>query len=368
MNILQFICPVGFYGAERWILALVNNADPNVVRYDLAVTDETAGQDLRIVDQFPKNHGRAYKLPMASRFDFSVVSKLVKIIKDRQIDIIHTHGYKSDILGLLAAKRAGIKAVATPHGFGMPNDFKLKMFVRLGAFSLRFFDLVVPLSHQLKAEVSEFGVSETKIHYIQNGVDLTEIDRYLSDGEHHHKKAEAKIGFVGQMIPRKNLRDLLDVFDLVHKELPHTKLQLLGDGEERPELELYAKSLPSHHAIEFLGFRDDRMNYLRDFQLFVMTSRDEGIPRCLMEAMGMKIPVAAYDIRGVDQLIEHNVTGMLSQFGDTRRLSEHWIRLLSDKDHAKRLGSAAREFVQARFSAERMANEYAELFQGLLRG
>lgn len=374
IRILQFICPTGFYGAERWILALANNSHADLMSHELAVTLESDDQDLEIVNQFKV--GNTYKVPMKGRFDLKVVSKLAEIVRQNKIDIIHTHGYKSDIIGLLVAKKTNILSVSTPHGFGIPNDFKLKIFVRLGAFSLRFFDQVVPLSHQLMDEVRAYGVAEKKCTYIRNAVDLTEVDEFLRQKKQPDVVAtdrKKQIGFIGQMIPRKNIKDAIDIFNQLWKknEEAHNKqgieFVLLGDGESRHELEQYARSLPSNKAIHFLGFRNDRLDILKDLDLFVMTSRDEGIPRCLMEACAMEIPIAAYNIPGIDQLVSHEQTGLLAPFGDKNLLAQYWDKLLNDVDYAQTLSRAARKFVMDKFSGQRMADEYYALFTQLLR-
>jgi glycosyltransferase involved in cell wall biosynthesis len=358
--------PVGFYGAERWILALVNNSDSEKVMHDLVVTSESPKQDLKIIQEYPTGHGKTHVINMNSRVDFAVITQLCKIIDDRKIDVIHTHGYKSDILGLIAAKKAGIKCISTPHGFGQPNDFKLKVYIKLGAFFLRFFDRVVPLSTQLKNESIAYGVPEGKISYIQNGVDLTEVEKYRKAKQPKNGSDNKIIGFIGQMIPRKNIKDLLDIFDATHKQVPNTELQILGDGQSRKEMEEYAKTLASFDYIYFLGFRYDRMEYLKQFDIFAMTSKDEGIPRCLMEAMGMELAVAAYDIPGIDQLITHNDTGLLADFGDKEALTKHWIELLTNDEASKKLATMAKAFVDEKFSGQRMARAYLALFDQLV--
>ena len=136
INILQLICSTGFYGAERWVLALANNMNYEHFNCELAVTMEPEQETLEIVKQFKST---THEIPMGSRFDLSVVRKLADVIDNNQIDIIHTHGYKSDILGLLAAKKAGIKCVATPHGFDGSDSLKMRLFGIVGDFSLRFF-------------------------------------------------------------------------------------------------------------------------------------------------------------------------------------------------------------------------------------
>jgi glycosyltransferase involved in cell wall biosynthesis len=105
---------------------------------------------------------------------------------------------------------------------------------------------------------------------------------------------------------------------------------------------------------------------LKQFDIFAMTSEDEGIPRCLMEAMGMELAVAAYDIAGIDQLVEHEKTGLLAQFGDTETLTRYWIELLTDLKKSNQLAKRAREFVDEKFSGQRMAREYFELFERLV--
>ena len=109
INVLQFICPTGFYGAERWILALAKHLPKTSIRCDLAVTLENESRDLELVRIFRNECGETFELPMSHRFDIGIINKLVKLIKERDIHIIHTHGYKSDILGVIAAKKGRYK-------------------------------------------------------------------------------------------------------------------------------------------------------------------------------------------------------------------------------------------------------------------
>jgi len=363
VRVLQFICPTGFYGAERWILALARYLDPSVIECDLAVTAESENKNLEISVKYKELGLNVIEVPMNHKFDFSAISRLAKVIHENKIDIIHTHGYKSDIIGVLAARKAGIPCVVTPHGFENAKDLKLKTFIWLGCKAMRFADAVIPLSPQLVKDCRKTGVPENKITYIQNGVDLSEVENTAIPERDSNFK---RIGFVGQMISRKNINDLLDIFDALHAKHPETKLILLGDGDSREELETYAGTLSSKDSIEFLGFRDDRLELLKSFDLFVMTSTLEGIPRCLMEATAAQIPVAAYDISGIDQLIKHNKTGLLAPLGDKEQLLHYWEELLFNKDKAESLSIAAKKHVYDQYSAKRMAEEYTELFKQLV--
>jgi len=369
LKVLQFICSTGFYGAERWVLALAKYLNPNEVNCHLAVTLESNNDELKIVDEFNRLDGSVFQLPMNNRFDLKVVDRLVEVIKSNDIDIIHTHGYKSDILGLLAAKKAGIRIIITPHGFENSIDYKLRLFIWLGCQFFRFADIVAPLSKALCNDVRGFGVKEERLVYVQNGVDLSEVEEQkIKESALKSVGDNKRIGFVGQMISRKNIKDILDIFESLAGKYPNITLSLLGDGESRPELEEYTKSLSHKSRIEFLGFRDDRLELLQSFDLFVMTSSLEGIPRCLMEATAMGIPVAAYNIAGIDQLIEHEKTGLLAPFGKKELLSSYWETLLFNQEKAEQLSNAACEYVNANYSGKRMANEYTDLFQDLVKG
>lgn len=368
LNVLQFICPTGFYGAERWILALAKHLPAEEVRCDLAITLEDNSRDHELVRKYREECGETFEIPMSHRFDLGVIKKLVSLIKEREIDVIHTHGYKSDILGVVAARKAGIKCVVTPHGFENVNDFKLRLFIWLGCKAMGFADRVVPLSSQLMEDSRRMGVKEDKLVYIQNGVDLSEVEtQRLLPNPIKAMSKEKRIGFVGQMISRKNIHDILDIFEQLSTRHNNLRLIFVGDGDSRTELEAYAKKLKSTDKIEFLGFRNDRLELLQSFDLFVMTSTLEGIPRCLMEACAMGIPVAAYNIAGIDQLITHEQSGLLANPGDKDTLTGYWEKLLNDREYAQSLTDNAQQYVNKHYSAQRMANEYLALFNRLIR-
>ncbi len=374
IKVLHFICSTGFYGAEKWILALANNSDPTLVTSELVVTKERENQDLQLVRDFNALGMTSHEVKMSGRFDPRAIKALVKLIKDQQIDILHSHGYKSDILGIIAAKVAGIKCITTPHGFEKTNDRKLEMFIAAGCRTFKYFDYTVPLSRELYADVQKYNVPDEKIVYIRNGVDLKDI-AYRKPAENPVVRADNEplnlpekktIGFIGQMIDRKNVSHLLDVFDKLASENSGLELVLLGDGISRAKFEEYADTLSSRDRISFLGFQTDPLSYLKTFDLFVMCSTLEGIPRCLMESMAMGVPVAAYDIAGVNQLLEHNTTGLLATLNNKNELYDCCKKLLWDEKLANEISAAAAAHINDKFSARRMAVEYTELYQQLL--
>lgn len=365
-KVLQFICPTGLYGAEMWILALAKNLNREKVDCELAVTHEFDGQNLALCDRYEELDLPAYKLEMSGRFDPSAILGLCSLIKQRKFDIIHTHGYKSDLLGLIAAKITGIKAVSTAHGFENARDAKLKIFIRLGCLALRYFDRIAPLSEELERDLLRLRIPRDKIRLIQNGVDIDEIRSAEETAfASLFPPVVKKIGYVGQLISRKNLIDLLKAYDLFFSDHEDSLLIVVGDGSQKEELESCARSLKSSSHIQFLGYRKDRLRVLREMDVFTMTSSLEGIPRCMMEAMCMGVPVAAYDIPGVDKLIIPDVTGISVPFGDPIELKRGWERLFRDGVFRSRLADNAKQHILTGFSAAGMAEQYTELYRQL---
>jgi len=365
-NVLHFICPTGFYGAERWVLALAGQMGGARGRCELAITSENPEQKFEIFERYPASVGNRHRLEMTGSFDFSIVRRLGNLLKEQQIDVIHTHGYKSDIIGYLAARRAGIACVSTPHGFGIHNDAKLRFYYYISGHFLKRFDRVAPLSEELAGQVREMGVAETHLRVIENALDVDEVDAVVTASRKHESSKISRIGYVGQLISRKQIDQLINVFSRLSATEPDLELVIAGEGAERSALESQASSLDCCDKISFLGFVEDRLELMRTFDMFVMTSASEGIPRSLMEAMALSLPVVAYNIPGVDVLIKHGATGLLSPLDDKDSLASNISTLIADVGVAQQLGKGARKHVEKRFSASRMADEYQALYIELL--
>ena len=364
---MQFICPTGFYGAERWVLMLARALDERVVRSDLVVVRERGMPELELVARYP---GHVTEISTSGRFDVRAVSTLRALLRERGTDVLHTHGYKSDLIGLVAARLAGTPCISTPHGFGETRHMSRlrKLYHHAGGRSLRWFDHVVPLSPELVDEVLAFGVPPERVSLVENAVDLTDVP----DGDAASEavpvlsedfRERRIIAFAGQLIPRKRVDRIIDTFHSLWVDDPSLGLLILGDGPDRASLEQRVDDAGCADAVRFLGFREDRLHLLRDASLFVMASSQEGVPRVMMEAMSLALPIVAYDIAGVDQLIEHDVDGLLAPGGNEEFYRHCWRRVLDEPHTAERLGSAALTKVHARYSQDRLAREYTEIFE-----
>jgi len=367
LRVAQYICSAGFYGAEKWTVALAANSVRDEVLHELLLTPDSDQTESQLSAEFVGLGLAVTEIPMKSRFDFGVVNDIVSYIQQNDIDIIHTHGYKSDIIGVLAARKSGIKCVCTPHGFDSTSDIKLRLFNFIGRQSFRFFNKVVPLSQDLHDTVKRYGIKKQNLVLINNGVNLLEIDDALRtnvtrSGDQSNSSSAFTIGFIGRLVSGKNLKDLIMVFAQLQINNPAIRLLLVGDGELREELEDLAASACVEATVEFTGFVSNTADYYTKLDLFVMTSVSEGIPRSIMEAMAFGVPVVAYDIPGVNSLIENEKTGTLVPLGDTEALYNAVQFVVNNTSSTTESTKRAREYLENNYSAVRMAREYSSLY------
>lgn len=368
IRVLQLGSPTPLYGAERWVLALIKHLDPAKVESIVAVIKDAPDLDPPLCREAEKLGFRSKVFNAYGKINFSAVSQLKNFIRENEIDILHTHGYKSDLIGLLAVLGSPCKIVSTPHGWSKQADLKLMGYELLDRCIFPFFDAVVPLSGELFSRLRLVPGINGNLRLIRNGLDISEIE---GAKEIAPELVELKnercfiIGYIGQLIPRKGLDVLLEAAS--HLGFDNWRLAIVGEGESRPSLEKQASALGIEDRVRFYGFREDRVAFLKGFDLFVLPSRLEGIPRSMMEAMATGLPVIASDIPGCRDLVAHGRTGLLFPVDDREALTNVIDEMAADVGTRSRLARAGRELIDSRFSAERMATEYAEVYAALAR-
>ena len=367
VHILHLGSPAGLYGAERWILALVKHLDRGKIRSTVAVIKDAPDSKMLLCREAEKLGVPTCFFEANGKFNFAAVRQLRHFISRNGVQILHTHWYKTDIIGLLATVGTRCRIVTTPHGWSREPDFKLWCYEMLDRAVFPFFNAVVPLSEDLYRPLKRFPGMKDRLHLIRNGVDISEIDAVTElapEIVNLRTQGTFVIGYIGQLIHRKGLDILLEAAARLPKSL-NWHLVVIGDGKQRSDLEKRAVRTGIANRVQFLGYRPDRIGLLKGFHVFVLPSRLEGIPRCLMEAMAARVPVISSDIPGCNNLVVHKKTGLLFPMDDAQSLTERIEELAGDKTLRDSLSRAAREFVEQKFSAERMAREYESLYLGL---
>jgi glycosyltransferase involved in cell wall biosynthesis len=352
------------YGAERWILALVRNLDPSRTESHVAVIADQPGDDAPLLTAAKALGFTVHSIDAPGRVNWAAVRGLRDLVTEGGFDIVHSHGYKADIIAWLACRNIATKIVSTPHGWSANAGVKLQIYEAMGRWVLRRFDAVVPLSDDLYRGLAKGRMTAKRLHKITNGVDIDEIAEPMRAPPEivAFRGSGPVIGYIGQLIARKDIATLLSAFAQLSRD--DARLILVGEGDARPELEKQAQSLGIADRLLFTGFRPDRLAWLKAFDVFVLPSHLEGIPRCLMEAMAEGVPVIASDIPGNRDIVKDQETGLLFPVGDTTAL----VAALDDSRSSQTAGrvKAAKNLIHDRYSAKAMAAAYQLLFDQLI--
>lgn len=364
LKVVQLGSPAGMYGAERWIIALVRYLDPEKVDSWVATVRDDPALEAPLCAQARESGFKTHIVEAHGRVNFKAVKALRAFLVSNRIDILHTHGYKQDSIGLLAVLGTSCRILSTPHGWSMEGGFKLGLYEAMNRVIFHFFDAVVPLSGPMHDGLKRVLLRKNNLFLIRNGVDIQEVRqacRIHPDILEWKRQGMTVIGYVGRLVPSKGLDTLFRALALPSNDGQPWRIALVGEGEQMDALNQLASELGIKDRIRFFGFRKDRLAFLKGFDLFVLPSRTEGTPRCLMEAMAAGVPVAASDIPGCRALISHGETGLLFDVDQPEQLSDALHRLM-DKDLRKRVTANAEAFLTRHYSALRMAKEYETLY------
>lgn len=362
IHVVQLIGSTGLYGAERWILALMRALDPALVQSTL-INLVDAPEEVSEVAVAARQRGlTAFDFYTGGKFNLFSAARMARWLCEHQVMVVHGHGFKSDFFGLLASRISGCKMMTTPHGWSVEKDWKLQMYEQFDRKLFRFMDVVCPLSPEL-ANGLRNDTLPSKVRLISNGVDIDEVrEAQKADVDGGN---DFVVGFIGRLVPLKNVETLLNAMQLVQSWRPQVRLKIVGAGPERVVLEQRAKDLGIGNQVDFLGFRDDAVALLKTFNLFVLPSLSEGIPRCVMEAMAAGVPVVASDIPGNRNLIKPNETGMLFPCWDSKGLATTVAYLMDHPQETTKMAECASRLVEKIFSNRTMAREYTKIYQSL---
>ncbi len=218
--------------------------------------------------------------------------------------IIHTHGYRSDIVGGLAARRAGVPTVSTAHGF-VGGSLRNRVNEAIQCLALGRADAVIAVSSPLVERLAANGVPREKIHLVRNGFDPGDAGQTRASARRAlglDDKAKV-VGWLGRLSSEKGPDVMLDALALTGDAW---QLSMIGDGPELESLRTQAAALGISHRVKWHGAVPNAGSLLAAFDAFALSSRTEGTPIVLFEAMHAGIPIVATAVGGVPDVVGEN--------------------------------------------------------------
>ncbi len=323
--------------------------------------------------------------PISPVNDVRTLVALYRAFRQVRPAIVHTHMAKAGLLGRLAAAAYNLtrgsapraRVVHTYHGHvleGYFGPFMTTVFITLERCLARATDAIVAISPAIRLELlNTYRIGrEAQYRVVPLGFDLSP---FAAVDDAFRVEARGTLGLppnamvittVGRLTAIKEHRLFLDVIARVVANHPNTVALVAGDGEFRPALEAQASSLGIAGHVRFLGWRRDLTTIYGASDVFLLTSRNEGTPVALIEAMATGVPGVSTNVGGVKDVINSPDVGVLAPFGNAAALADGVNRLLADRALRTRMGALARQRVVDRFGIERLVAEVAALYRELL--
>ncbi|MBI5236575.1 MAG: glycosyltransferase [Deltaproteobacteria bacterium] len=379
MRIAYIATPVDFGGAEKVSLNFLRNVDKN--RFDISaiLLVRPWEADNAFVKEIQKAGFEIHRVPVATRpssegKDFLRVPRCFKLIhsilKRGTFDLVHTHGYFADIVGIPTAKKLSLPVISTCHGF-IQQGGKLKLYNRLDLIALRLANKVIAVSEALKQELVAGGIKERRIVVIPNAV-MAGSQRRPSKEENALKRRSIACtddafiaGYAGRLSKEKGVAYLIEAASMVIASGADIRLVIIGDGPEKDDLTRLAASKGIADRVTLTGFQSDVESWLACMDAFVLPSLTEGTPLALLEAMASGLPCVASAVGGVPQVVANWKDGVLVSPGKPEEIADALDKIYKNPSAREALSIGAMSTINARYNikdwTKRIEAEYLEL-------
>jgi glycosyltransferase involved in cell wall biosynthesis len=311
------------------------------------------------------------RLPRLTRIDPILFAGMIRLMRKDPPQIVHTHLFKSDFHGRLAARIAGVPVVvSTLHS--IDRWAQKRPLGNLYGLTSRFSDRLIAISEDVKKfHIENTAVGEAKFVTIENGVDVKRFAGQGAAGQNVRKEFNLEasafvFGIVGRLTPPKDHRVFLQAAAIILQRMPLARFLIVGDGPLRDDLESYAHELGVQNSVIFTGMRRDIPAVLAALDVIVISSLWEGIPVTLLEGMASALPVVGTRVGSIPEVVTEE-TAVLVPPSDPDAIAQACLRLANDQELRLRMGEAGMKRVNAYYSMDAMIDRTTELYADLLR-
>lgn len=353
--VLQLITTLDPGGAEHQLLTLVQHLE---ARYRFMVTYLKGNG--RLAARFPGSIQPPRAIDIRGRFDPGCVLRLARLLTDAQPALLVTHLFKADLYGALAAAVTGVPLVSHKHN--EDQFLRHPVYGALGRVAHAHAARAITVSDAVRRfYVEQAGFPAGRLITIRHGIDgpaARQAVRIRDDAP----TRELTLGTVARLAPQKGLPVLLQTVRVLVNCGRRVRLVVAGSGEDEAALRRQADQLGLRERVRFVGQVDDVAALIRSFDLFVLPSRWEGFGLVLLEAMAQSCPIVATCVGGIPEVVADGETGLLVPPEDVGALANAIGALIDDPSRRHALGRAGHARFRHRFTAERMAEETATVY------
>lgn len=361
----------GLYGAEIILLNLINEQLKMNLQTILLGVGSLDERIKPIEEEVRKKGVLVETLRTGRRISLKDAKYIINFAHDQDVDIIHSHSYKTDIiLGLLPRHlRKNIAIISTVHGWLAIKKFtKLWVYKIVNIICLMRMDAVVEVRQPSKNIMTTLNRNE---YVVENGINYDNRDKNIDDDELEKivsfKEKHFCICAIGRLSPEKGFIYLIDALKKVKESEIRCKLVLFGDGIQKVELNKLVKLNNLQEDVLLVGYVDNASKYMVYFDLLIIPSLTEGLPVTLLEAMQCCVPVIATEVGGIPEVLGSGKYGYLVKPRNSDELAERIAFIYHNPKLAKATVIDAQNYVVERYNSKRMASEYSRVYERVIK-
>ncbi len=313
-----------------------------------------------------------YPLFEFNLYSLALASKMVEVATYENLDLLHVHYAIPHAISAFLARqilkdKRDLKIITTLHGTDITLVGLEPSFLHLVKFSIEQSDGVTTVSRYLKEKTETNYLIDKEITVIPNFIDSNFLkpENACAFRKHIAPTGEKIMVHVSNFRVVKRVSDTLRILKLVQKDIP-AKLVLVGDGPDRSDCERLARELDLGNSVVFLGKQEALGDILNASDLFLIPSQSESFGLSALEAMACGLPVIASSVGGLPELVRHNETGFIAEFGDVERMAKYAVDLLTNEKKYKLFSSKARERAVSVFDKSLIIPQYEAYYRKVL--
>jgi glycosyltransferase involved in cell wall biosynthesis len=360
MRVLHVIAPGDVGGLERVVQLLARGQARTGEEVHVAAVLDRAHANHPLLDALAAGGVTPHSIVLSGRGYWRERAAMLELGRRLRPGVVHTHGYRPDVVDAGPARRLGIPTVTTVHGF-TGGDWKNRLYERLQRRAQRSFDAVVGVSRPLVEQLIRDGISSRRVHFVQNAWEETTapLDRGAARRALGLREEGFLVGWAGRLSAEKGPDLLVDA--LAHLSALPLSVSLLGSGGEHRSLVARAQRLNVAPMIHWHGVVPDAGRLFAAFDVFVLSSRTEGTPMVLFEAMAAGVPIVATRVGGVPDVLSPAEAALVRP-GDAAALAAEIHGVHRDPQAARRRARAARARLERDFSVTPWLRRYEGIY------
>jgi glycosyltransferase involved in cell wall biosynthesis len=371
ISVLHLIQTIAYGGIETEVINWLRKIDQTRFDVHLVCFANPGNTEGPFVEAAERHGLKVMKVPWSRRKPFFKAARcLARLVRENHIDILHTHNSYANWVGLITRWMVPVRIITTLYVWDK-LEWKRNVQQAVDRWVIGYFDMVSAHCEKTYEQTKAFGVPPDRLRTLicgyepQPAADLSADERSRRRRQQGIEDHHVLLANVARLYPEKAQDFLLKCFRRVVQQRPEARLWILGVGPCEEYLKKCCTELGLEESVQFLGFVTELASILPLMDIQVDPARAAGVSLAICSGMAAGLPIIAADVGGLDEVLKQNRTGIRLPKDDEDAFVEAMLRLIENQDERRRIGAAAREFIETDYSldaaVERVEAVYFEM-------